>query len=56
MEDTQVKIILLYGGKSPEHDVAILSAFSVISAVYLIIIKYSLFILIKQANGSKAPC
>lgn len=56
MEDIQLKIILLYGGKSPEHDVAILSAFQLFLRFILTIIKYNLSILIKPDNGLKAHC
>lgn len=55
MEDTQVKIILLYGGKSPEHDVAILSAFSVISAVYFDYYQVQLIYIDKTGQWVKGP-
>lgn len=55
MEDTQLKIILLYGGKSPEHDVAILSAFSVISAVYFDYYQVQLIYIDKTGQWVKGP-
>ena len=29
-----MKIILLYGGQSPEHEVSLLSAFSILKSIY----------------------
>ncbi|WP_159722416.1 D-alanine--D-alanine ligase [Enterococcus sp. CSURQ0835] len=50
-----MKIILLYGGKSPEHDVAILSAFSVISAVYFDYYQVQLVYITKEGQWVKGP-
>ena len=50
-----MKIILLYGGKSPEHDVAILSAFSVISAVYFDYYQVQLIYIDKTGQWVKGP-
>lgn len=55
MEDKSLKIILLYGGKSPEHDVAILSAFSVISAVYFEYYQVQLVYITKAGQWVKGP-
>ncbi|EOH95516.1 D-alanine-D-alanine ligase [Enterococcus pallens ATCC BAA-351] len=55
MGDKYLKIILLYGGKSPEHDVSILSAFSVISAVYFDYYQVQLVYIDRTGQWVKGP-
>ncbi|MBV7391322.1 MULTISPECIES: D-alanine--D-alanine ligase [Enterococcus] len=50
-----MKIVLLYGGKSPEHDVAILSAFSVISAIYFDYYQVQLVYISREGQWIKGP-
>lgn len=50
-----MKIILLYGGKSPEHDVAILSAFSVLNAIYYNYYQVQLIYIAKDGQWIKGP-
>ena len=50
-----MKIVLLYGGKSEEHDVSILSAFSVLNAVYYNYYQVQLVYISKQGQWVKGP-
>ncbi|GCF93898.1 D-alanine--D-alanine ligase [Enterococcus florum] len=50
-----MKIILLYGGKSAEHDVSILSAFSVLSAIYYNYYQVQLVYIDKKGQWVKGP-
>lgn len=50
-----MKIILLYGGQSAEHDVSILSAFSVLNAVYYNYYQVQLVYITKEGQWIKGP-
>ncbi|MDN6640123.1 MAG: D-alanine--D-alanine ligase [Tetragenococcus sp.] len=50
-----MKIILLYGGQSAEHEVSILSAFSVLSAVYYNYYQVQLVYITKDGQWVKGP-
>lgn len=50
-----LKIILLYGGQSAEHDVSILSAYSVLSAVYYNYYQVQLIYITKEGKWVKGP-
>ena len=48
-----MKIILLYGGRSAEHDVSLLSAFSVVNAVYYNYYQVQLVMITKDGQWLK---
>ncbi|WP_071131714.1 D-alanine--D-alanine ligase family protein [Enterococcus timonensis] len=50
-----MKIIMLYGGKSPEHDVAKLSAFSILQAIYYHYYSVELFFIQKDGTLKQGP-
>ncbi|MHC5269161.1 D-alanine--D-alanine ligase [Enterococcus sp. LJL98] len=50
-----MKIILLYGGQSAEHEVSILSAFSVLNAVYYNYYQVQLVLITKEGQWIKGP-
>ncbi|MGM0125442.1 D-alanine-D-alanine ligase [Enterococcus sp. AZ194] len=50
-----MKIILLYGGRSEEHDVSILSAYSVLKAVYYNYYKVQLIFISKEGQWVEGP-
>lgn len=50
-----MKIILLYGGQSAEHDVSILSAFSVLNAIYYNYYQVQLVFISKDGQWVKGP-
>ncbi|KAF1305671.1 D-alanine--D-alanine ligase [Enterococcus saccharolyticus] len=50
-----MKIILLYGGQSAEHDVSILSAFSVLNAIYYNYYQVQLVFIAKDGQWVKGP-
>lgn len=50
-----MKITLLYGGKSAEHDVSILSAFSVLQAIYYDYYQVQLVFISKSGEWLKGP-
>lgn len=50
-----MKIILLYGGKSAEHEVSILSAFSVLNAIYYDYYHVQLVFISKTGEWVKGP-
>lgn len=50
-----MKIILLYGGRSAEHDVSILSAFSVLKAIYYNYYEVQLVFINKAGEWVKGP-
>lgn len=50
-----MKIILLYGGKSAEHEVSILSAFSVLNAIYYDYYHVQLVFISKTGEWIKGP-
>ncbi|KAF1299512.1 D-alanine--D-alanine ligase A [Enterococcus sp. JM4C] len=50
-----MKIILLYGGRSEEHDVSILSAYSVLKAVYYNYYKVQLVFISKEGQWVEGP-
>lgn len=50
-----MKITLLYGGKSAEHDVSILSAFSVLQAIYYDYYQVQLVFISKTGQWLKGP-
>lgn len=50
-----MKIILLYGGQSAEHDVSILSAFSVLNAIYYNYYQVQLVFISKEGQWVKGP-
>ncbi len=50
-----MKIILLYGGKSPEHEVAILSAYSILQAIYYNYYSVQLVYIEKSGAMKKGP-
>lgn len=50
-----MKIILLYGGRSEEHDVSILSAFSVLNAIYFDYYQVQLVFISKEGQWIKGP-
>jgi len=50
-----LRIILLYGGQSAEHDVSILSAFSVLNAVYYNYYQVQLVYITKEGQWVKGP-
>ncbi|MCF1685222.1 D-alanine--D-alanine ligase [Tetragenococcus halophilus] len=50
-----MRIILLYGGQSAEHDVSILSAFSVLNAVYYNYYQVQLVYITKEGQWIKGP-
>jgi D-alanine-D-alanine ligase len=50
-----LKIILLYGGQSAEHDVSILSAFSVLNAIYYNYYQVQLVFISKEGQWVKGP-
>lgn len=50
-----MKIILLYGGRSAEHDVSLLSAFSVVNAVYYTYYQVQLVMITKEGQWLKGP-
>ncbi|GAA3018126.1 D-alanine--D-alanine ligase [Tetragenococcus solitarius] len=50
-----MKIILLYGGQSAEHDVSILSAFSVLNAVYYNYYQVQLVYITRDGQWIKGP-
>lgn len=50
-----MKIILLYGGRSEEHDVSILSAYSVLNAIYYKYYQVQLVFISKEGQWVKGP-
>lgn len=50
-----MKVILLYGGKSEEHDVSVLSAFSVLNAIYFSTYEVQLVMITKDGDWLKGP-
>ena len=50
-----MKIILLYGGRSAEHEVSLLSAFSVVNAVYYNYYQVQLVMITKEGRWLKGP-
>jgi len=50
-----LKIILLYGGKSEEHDVSFLSAYSVLNAIYFNYYQVQLVFISKSGQWIKGP-
>jgi len=54
-EEFLLKIILLYGGRSAEHDVSLLSAFSVVNAVYYTYYQVQLVMITKEGQWLKGP-
>lgn len=50
-----MKIVLLYGGKSEEHEVSILSAFSILKAVYYNYYQVQLVYISKEGQWVKGP-
>ncbi|GMA08535.1 D-alanine--D-alanine ligase [Tetragenococcus halophilus subsp. flandriensis] len=50
-----MRIILLYGGQSAEHDVSILSAFSVLNAIYYNYYQVQLVYITKEGQWIKGP-
>lgn len=50
-----MKITLLYGGRSEEHDVSILSAFSVLNAIYYAYYQVQLIFISKEGQWVKGP-
>lgn len=50
-----MKIILLYGGQSAEHEVSILSAFSVLNAIYYNYYQVQLVYITKEGQWLKGP-
>ena len=50
-----MKIVLLYGGRSAEHDVSILSAFSVLNAIYYDYYQVQLVFITKDGKWVKGP-
>jgi len=50
-----LRIILLYGGQSAEHDVSILSAFSVLNAIYYNYYQVQLVYITKEGQWIKGP-
>ncbi len=48
-----MKIILLYGGRSAEHEVSLLSAFSVVNAVYYNYYQVQLVMITKEGRWLK---
>ena len=49
-----MKIILLYGGRSEEHDVSVLSAYSVLNAIYYKYYQVQLVFISKDGQWVKA--
>lgn len=54
-EEIFLKITLLYGGRSAEHEVSILSAFSVLNAVYYEYYQVQLVFITKDGQWIKGP-
>ena len=50
-----MKITLLYGGRSAEHDVSVLSAFSVLNAIYYTYYQVQLIFISKEGQWVKGP-
>ena len=50
-----MKIVLLYGGRSAEHDVSILSAYSVLNAIYYDYYQVQLVFITKDGKWVKGP-
>lgn len=50
-----VKIIALYGGKSAEHDISILSAYSILNAIYYDYYEVQLVYITKEGTWLKGP-
>lgn len=50
-----MKIILLYGGRSAEHDVSVLSAYSVLNAVYYNYYQVQLVMITREGQWLKGP-
>lgn len=50
-----MKIILLYGGQSPEHEVSLLSAFSILQAIYYNYYEVELVYIQKDGTFKKGP-
>lgn len=50
-----MKITLLYGGRSAEHEVSILSAFSVLNAIYYNYYQVQLIFITKEGQWVKGP-
>jgi D-alanine-D-alanine ligase len=50
-----LKIVLLYGGRSAEHDVSILSAYSVLNAIYYDYYQVQLVFITKDGKWVKGP-
>ena len=50
-----MKITLLYGGRSAEHDVSVLSAFSVLNAIYYTYYQVQLIFISKEGKWVKGP-
>lgn len=50
-----MKITLLYGGRSAEHEVSILSAFSVLNAIYYNYYQVQLVFITKEGQWVKGP-
>ena len=50
-----MKIILIYGGQSAEHDVSVLSAFSVLNAIYYNYYQVQLVFISKDGQWIKGP-
>lgn len=55
MGGNTLKIILLYGGKSAEHEISILSAFSVLGAIYYNYYQVQLVYITKDGQWVKGP-
>lgn len=54
-EEYFLKIVLLYGGRSAEHDVSILSAYSVLQAVYYHYYQVQLLYITRSGDWIKGP-
>lgn len=52
---TNMKITLIYGGKSAEHDVSILSAFSILKAIYYNYYEVQIVYITKEGDWLKGP-
>lgn len=50
-----MKITLLYGGKSEEHDVSVLSAYSILNAIYYNYYQVQLVFISKEGDWIKGP-
>lgn len=54
-EERRLKIVLLYGGRSAEHDVSILSAYSVLNAIYYDYYQVQLIFIAKDGRWIQGP-